>query len=270
MKKKHIAKKTSKGSEQPTFYRVSLASEREGSSFYPEYSIILKTTESVNNLYNLYKAGRSGAKGGPSTHDQQDLYRAMLVFACAGLDVFVKEIVKDKLSRLMSVDKDVEMKFLEYVQKGLKNEKILSTVALALVSHAPRDIFLSEYISSMTGDSLQSFEALCRVSNASGLDTSKLLSKIKKEQIKDAFEVRNQIIHEMDINVGKNTSGTTAYRTRRQRVATAMEKHIKIVLGLAEEIFSAYRKKFENYGFEIEKKPGSTKSLIGKIRPKRV
>ena len=79
------------------FYTISLLIEKESSIFYDEYNILSKTVESVNSFNALYKAGRSGAKGGPSTHEQQDLYRAVLVFACAGLDVFVKQLVKNKL-----------------------------------------------------------------------------------------------------------------------------------------------------------------------------
>jgi len=250
------------------FYSFLFSSEREINPFYPEYSILLKTAESVNSFHDLYKVSRSGASGGPSTHEQQDLYRAMLIFACAGLDVFVKKLVKDKLSQLLPVDKEVEKKFMEYVQKGLKDEKILNTVALALINPVPRDIFLNEYIKSMTGDSLQSVEALCTVSNASGLDTKKIFSKTKIDSIKEAFDVRNQIIHEMDINVEDSTSRTTGYRTRRQRISTTMEKHTKNILDLAGELFIAYKEKFERYKIGVKKEQVVVSTPRVKITPR--
>src|SRR3989344_9246209 len=136
----------SKGKGVESFYKISLPGEKESSIFYDEYNILSKTAESVNNFSALYKAGRSGAKGGPSTHEQQDLYRAMLVFACAGLDVFVKQLVKNKLSQLVEVDTKVQDKFKNYVKDGIKKDEkeILNTVALALIDQTPRNVFLGE------------------------------------------------------------------------------------------------------------------------------
>lgn len=239
------------------FYGFTLTQEKETDLFFPEYSILQKTAESVNNFYDLYKKGRSSAKGGPATHEQQDLYRAMLVFSCAGLDVFVKKLVKDKLPQLIPLDKDVEQKFLEYVQKGLKGENVINTVALALVNQTPRNVFLNEYIKGMTGDSLQSVEALFTVSNASGLDTKSILNKTMKDSIREAFTVRNQIIHEMDINVESGTPRTTGYRTRRQRAARTMEDHTRNILDFAAGLYKAYKEKFAKYKIGIKKEVSS-------------
>ena len=255
MTKKSMAKSKGKGAK--SFYKVSLPAEKENSIFYDEYNILSKTTESINSFNALYKAGRSGARGGPSTHEQQDLYRAMLIFACAGLDVFVKQLVKNKLPQLLEIDKDVQGKFKEFVKRGIKKDEkeILNIVALALIDQAPRNVFLGEYIKSMTGDSLQSVSELKRVSEASGLDTKKVFSDKKANTLKDAFIARNQIIHEMDINISESISRTTGYRTRRQRKSTLMEEHTKSILGLAEELFSAYKEKFQKYKIGVEKKP---------------
>lgn len=254
MPRKSKIKPTRKGAE--SFYKISLPAERESSIFYDEYNILIKTTESVNSFNALYREGRSGASG-PSTHEQQDLYRAVLVFACAGLDVFVKQLVKNKLPQLLEVDKDVQVKFKESVRRGLeKDEKeILNTVALALIDQTPRNVFLNAYIKTMTGNSLQSVSELRRVSEASGLDTKKIFTDNKANTLKDAFIARNQIIHEMDINISDSTSRTTGYRTRRQRKAMVMEEHTKSILGLAEELFSAYKDKFQKYKIGVEKKP---------------
>jgi hypothetical protein len=157
---------------QPTtnFYSVSLLAEVEDSQFYSEFSIIGKTVDAVNSFHWVYRSGRTGARGGPSTHAQQDLYRAMLIFACAGLDIFVKQLIRTKLPKLISADKKAEAKFKEHVKRGLnKDDKaVLNTVALALIDKNPRDIFLADYLDSMTSESLQSVEELCKVSDAPG------------------------------------------------------------------------------------------------------
>lgn len=237
------------------FYKASLEEEPAESQFFPEYSIIIKTIDAVNSFNALYKNGRFGAKG-PSTHEQQDLYRAMLVFACAGLDIFVKQLIKTKLIRLIDADKQAHSKFKEYVRRDLKKKEadMLNIVAFALIDRNPRDAFLSEYIENLTDDSLQSVEQLCRVSEASGLETNKIFTSDKKTMLKEAFHVRNQIIHEMDINVDAQKQRNTGYRTRRQRKSSIMEKHARSMLDLACEIFAAYKTKYRNANLE-DKKP---------------
>lgn len=237
------------------FYKVRLAEEPPESNFYAEYSIITMTADAVNSFNALYKKDRFGAKG-PSTHEQQDLYRAMLVFACAGLDIFVKQLVKAKLLSLVEVDAQARDKFQKYVRRELNKKEgdMLNLVAFALIEHAPRDIFLREYLESLTRDSLQSVDQLCKVSEASGLDTHRIFSNTKMTSLKDAFAVRNEIIHEMDINVSSGrVKKTTGYRTRRQRKAGIMETHTKVILDLACEIFSAYKKKYESANIAVKK-----------------
>lgn len=249
--------------ERPTprqttnFYSVSLPVETEDSQFYSEFSIIVRTVDAVNSFHYVYKSWRTGAKGGPSTHAQQDLYRAMLIFACAGLDIFVKQLIKMKLSKLIGADKKAEAKFKEHVRRGLNKDdkEVLNTVALALIDKNPRDIFLGEYLESMTSESLQSVEELCRVSEASGLDTKSIFGTEKRNLLKDAFTVRNQIIHEMDITLFYDGAKKTGHRTRRQRRADVMEKHTKAILDLAQELFLAYRSRFEEFKIGTEKAP---------------
>ena len=237
------------------FYKASVPAEKPSSSFYLEYNFLLKTIEAVNSFNHQYRTTRSGTKGGPSTHAQQDLYRAMLIFACAGLDVFVKQLVKTKIPKLIVYDQIAHNKFKEFVKRGLKKDPndILNTVALALIDRHPREVFLKDYIESMTSESLQSVNELCRVSDASGLNTKEIFTLQKQNQLKDAFHVRNQIIHEMDLNISPDVSKTSRYRTRRERKSSIMEKHTKIILDLAQELFLAYKTQFEDFKIDVAK-----------------
>jgi hypothetical protein len=179
----------------------------------------------------------------------------MLIFACAGLDIFVKQLIRTKLPRLIGADKRAEAKFKEHVRRGLNKDdkEVLNTVALALIDRNPREVFLADYVESMTSESLQSVEELCRVSDASGLDTKSIFGTEKRNLLKDAFTVRNQIIHEMDITVTREGAKNTGHRTRRQRRADVMEKHTRAILDLAVELFCAYKKKFEEFKIDTEK-----------------
>jgi hypothetical protein len=257
-KKTKTKKKSSK--REPSFYKITLPVEKTGDPFYLEYTILSTTTEAVNSFNLLYKAIRTGVKGGPSTHNQQDLYRAMLVFACAGLDMFVKQLINTKLPDLIPADKTALDKFKDYVKSGIKKDEkqMLNTVAFALIDQNPRSVFLKEYIAGMTNESLQSVDELYKVSSASGLDTKTIFDNNKRNLIRDAFTVRNEIIHEMDINVSNDNSNTTGYRKRRQRTCPAMEKHTKTILDLAQELFLAYKKKCKECNVNVEKGKSKT------------
>jgi hypothetical protein len=245
--------------QTPNFYSITIPAEDEDSQFYSEFSIIGRTVDAVNSFHYVYRSGRTGAKGGPSTHAQQDLYRAMLVFACAGLDIFVKQLIRTKLPKLIGADKKAEVKFKEHVRRGLNKDdkEVLNTVALALIDRNPREVFLADYLESMTSESLQSVEELCRVSEASGLDTKLIFGADKRNLLKDAFAVRNQIIHEMDITVSQDATKKTGHRTRRQRRAEVMEKHTRAMLDLALELFQAYKMRFQEFRIDAEKKSQS-------------
>lgn len=256
-KKKRVVKKAA-AAQQRTFYGLTLASEPAGSLFEIEHTVISKTVESVNNFNNLYRAGRNGAKGGPSTHAQQDLYRAMLVFACAGLDMLVKQLLASKLPLLVDEDESAQHKFKEFVKGGIsRNEKeVINFVALALIDTRPRDIFLKNYIESMTRESLQSGGELCRASDASGLNTKQIFTPTKLNYLKDAFAVRNEISHEMDLNLVSTASRTVRYRSRRTRTAVVMEGHTRTILDLAVELFLAYKTKVEGLRVGVVKQTG--------------
>lgn len=242
--------KINKVNKSTEFYKVSLEEEESGSPFYPEYSIFLNTVASVNSFYAWYRTSRKGAKGGPATHKQQDLYRAMLVFACAGLDMLVKQLIKTKLVKLVEFDTNATDKFKDYVKRGLKKDnkdsEILNVIAFALIDRNPREVFLREYISHFTGGSLQSTKELWKVSEASGLEKGKLFPDETEKSLDAAFRVRNEIIHQMDINIAEVKSRTQGFRNRIQREAPTMKKHTENILKVAEDLFRAYKDKFKN------------------------
>jgi hypothetical protein len=167
----------------------------------------------------------------------------------------MKQLIRTKLPKLIAADKKAEAKFKDYVKRGLgKDDKdVLNMVALALVDRNPREVLLADYLESMTSESLQSVEELYKVSEASGLDSKLIFNNERRNLLKDAFTVRNQIIHEMDIVVTHEGTKKTGYRTRRQRRASVMKKHTRALLDLAQELFTAYKKRFEEFRIDTEK-----------------
>lgn len=249
-------RKTSETAQPKQFFSLPKSVDDKNDPFYPEYTVLSKTVDAVNSFHSLYADLRVG-KAGPSTHQQQDLYRAMLVFACAGLDVFVKQLVERKIPQLVDRDISAKERFLTYVKKGLnlEDKKILNTLALALIDQSPREVLISEYVSSLSEDSLQSVDELHRVAAASGLDCNVIFTNEKRNILRDAFKVRNEIVHAMDINIDdlEKVLRTTGYRTRRQRVAVEMEKHTRNILELACKLLDEYRKKYSSLAIDVKK-----------------
>lgn len=231
-------------SSPPKFFDSKITLKQDD-VFYPEFIIFSKTIETVNSINSLYHSGRVGKKGGPSTHAQQDLYRAMLVFACAGLDILLKRLTVTKLPQIISKDQKAKEKFKEFVRRGINKEEkeLLNLVAFALIDSSPQDFLVREYVEELTKDSLQATTKITKICESSGLETKMIIGASKLNALNDAFKVRNEIIHEMDINLNAPTS-SRGYRTRRQRQAPQMESHTITILELAESIFIQYKEKY--------------------------
>ncbi len=220
------------------FYSVLVSPPRKSSHFFYEYTILCKTIDTVNNFSNLYKNERKEKKG-PTEDVVQDLHRAMLIFACAGLDVLVKSLIRTKLPELLETSSLAKETFVSTIKNGLNKKEssdLLSIVALALSDHNPRDILLQEYIEDLVGNSLQSVAQLKKISRALGIDIKLILAKDVERKIDESFKTRNEIIHEMDV-INKNSDLSRNGKTRRQRHAQKMESQTKDILDFSQSIF---------------------------------
>lgn len=72
-------------------------------------------------------------------------------------------------------------------------------MAQVLADKSPRAKLVEDYIRELTGDSLQSADEILRTAAALGLDTKALALDIPR--LKDIFQIRNKIIHELDLDL---------------------------------------------------------------------
>lgn len=187
--------------------------ECEKSRLILEYS-----HESAQALLNAFQLSRHnrGATSGTSTDEEQDLLRAMLVMAASGLDSATKQLVGESLPRLVEIDVKVRSGLEEFVRRSIRgdveeSDSRTGTAFLARVlsvSNQQRQV-VEEYIKDLTKGSLQSHSELARTASALGLSPKKL--GITEKNLKLIFEVRNKVIHELDINF------TTPNRNRNPR-----------------------------------------------------
>ena len=174
----------------------------------------IDTVESLLNLYHFLRTQRSAR--GISTHAEHDLLRAMLVFACAGLDSFLKQALKDAYSIVLdksssasdALEKFVSRRITQFGEPGKADDEEAIELKLdrkflakALTSRSPRDSMIKESQKVLAAGSLQSQSEISRIVSHLGLDEKAI--GLDQAQLRSVFDRRNKIIHEMDMQIGR-------------------------------------------------------------------
>lgn len=167
-----------------------------------------QTVAATNSFHSLFCERHKDGKPAED-HYEQDLLRAMLLFACSGLDAAVKQLVRDALESVIAQDEGSQGQFAKYIERRLKrsaSEELgqstagfdYGLLAGALASPQPRQALISSLKESLTADSLQSRDQLLKVAAHFALTRDDVLAADKVT--KEAFLARNQLAHEMDID----------------------------------------------------------------------
>jgi hypothetical protein len=136
----------------------------------------------------------------------------MLLFACSGLDATIKQLVRDALESVISRDAGSQSQFAKYIERRVKRsgtdefERVqlgqpsldYALLSNVLASPEPRVELIKSLTGSLTSDSLQSRDQLLKVAAHFALTREDILAA--DEITKKAFEARNQLVHEMDID----------------------------------------------------------------------
>ena len=163
----------------------------------------LFSSGSLLQAFELARKNRGKSRGG-TTDQEQDILRAMLVMACAGLDAGLKQVIKDALPFLVKVNAGAQTGLETFVERQIRGEETdfgsnAKYLAKVLASSSPYTRVIDSYINALTGDSLQSADQLFKVATALGLDPNAL--GLDKKLLRPIFVARNQIIHELDIDL---------------------------------------------------------------------
>jgi 2-polyprenyl-6-methoxyphenol hydroxylase-like FAD-dependent oxidoreductase len=191
------------------------------------HDVLGQAAHACQSFHNLFNASRTGAGRGTTTDAEQDTLRAMLVFACAGLHSALKQLVRDALPSVIDRDPGAHTNFTKSVERKLPDiERSRDLLASVLTAYNPRQHLLARLMDDLQADSLQSVGQLSKIAAAFNIKSSELGDM---RILKEAFEARNQIIHEMDINF-------SATRSRRQRKKQDMERLTETVLTFASSL----------------------------------
>lgn len=199
-----------RGLEPAVWCAETETAQRFLASTYDSVEAVFLTLQTIRNVRRTRGENVTGRLPGP----EEDLLRAAIVFAAAGMDATLKRLVADSLPTLLRGRADVQTKFEDFVRSRLTLETAPATLARYLIAPVPRDLIISDYVSSLTGESLQSVEQLHKVAGALGLNDRDLRQEIG--QLKPLFVARNEISHELDL-LHTQRQGDRSRRTRRIR-----------------------------------------------------
>jgi hypothetical protein len=210
--------------------------------------ILDHASRTVRSLFRTFDHVREKrATFGTSTDEEQDILRAALVFAAAGLDSCLKQLIKDAVPTLARLDSNVQEEFETFVQRQIKSD--VSNLAEAnskakflakiLASPNPHEKLLSSYVQYLTGESLQSFAQLNRAAIALGAKMQFITENEPK--LVNIFKVRNKIIHELDVIF----SGKPGHRQRNNRKKADLQEYAELLLQVTDGIINKVQSKIE-------------------------
>ncbi len=196
------------------------------------FTIVCNAHDTASSFLDTFESVRSArkAKGAPRD-EEQDLLRACLVFAGAGLDSMAKQLVRDALPVVVDRHEGAHAMLKQHVERHVFREVTdasLSMLADVLVDRQPRTRLISRMVFDLTTGSLQSSEEVMRVGSYFDIPSSALVADPRALQ--KIFNSRNQIVHEMDVDFDQIN------RNRRSRTRATMTSSTNDVFAVSDRL----------------------------------
>lgn len=169
--------------------------------------IIKKTQKVVNSLFSVYESVQKSRKSNKGlTEKEGDILRSMLIFSASGLDSVVKQLVRDTMLDVTKKNLEVQKQLEKYIERKLKTKNTegvdildMKFVSQVLATRSPYERIIEIEIDELTGGSLQSKDELLKIASTFAIEPNQITKNV--ERLKEIFDARNQMIHEMDINL---------------------------------------------------------------------
>lgn len=207
------------------------------------YLILKYAHDTSESLLDAFSRLHGGGRGAP-TDEQQDLLRAMVVFAGAGIDAMTKQLIRDALPVMVETVPDARQRVEKLVPRHLRrgggdadDETDISLsvnpqrLAKVLLASSPQAGLVELLIGDLTAGSLQSADELYRVASYLGIDRTSLGAT--DAPLRAVFDCRNKLIHEMDIDFSQPN------RNRFPRRRNDMVTHTRTILDVSRSILGA-------------------------------
>jgi hypothetical protein len=165
------------------------------------------TVDDLLNALDVVRTHRKLIDGkgfkGSLASNEQDLLRAGLALAGAGLDSSIKRLVRDVLPILLDDAESEGSRDLHGFatrQIGVQQVVDPSRTAALFLAVSPRQALIDEFVEDLTGSSIQSVAAVHRIATVLGLP-KKHAVRAAITALRPAFVARNQVAHELDLQV---------------------------------------------------------------------
>ena len=209
------------------------------------YLILCNSHDTASSFLHIFEDTRRqrNARGTP-TDEEQDLLRAMLLFASAGLDSMVKQLIRDALPSVVEQDEDSEKMFQQFVARKLVRSESIdrSLLAEVIADRQPRDRLVRLMVEELVSGSLQSVEELRKVGSYFAIPSSSLIPNKEQAKVRRIFAARNRIIHEMDVDFDQPN------RNRRPRRKQQMIDDTNLVFSVSERFLKRVAAKLKAIG----------------------
>lgn len=220
------------------------------SPVHPAQRFLASAYDSVSSLIEQsYPALRSQRDGGRGrlTHAEQDLFRAAVVFAGAGVDAVLKQALRSCVPIQILRSSSAREKYIKFVEGYIQDGQPISSRRMArlLIEASPELMLREAYVQRLTGSSLQSQEQVTVALAAMGLEGRQELFKESKD-LNDLFKTRNQIAHEMDMTLTAVRS--RGKRTRHERSLTTYVSMCHTGLNYCQRVLNALEGTLANDG----------------------
>lgn len=184
-----------------------------------------RARRSSESFLKAFDAARQGP--GAPNDSEQDLLRAMLVFASAGLDASVSHLGRDCASPMFDKSPKLREEVTSFAQKQLEMSSQGTKFLLDILrdTHPKLDKALAQtFMKIETENSLQSPDQLLRICSFFEISNGDLTKDIKG--LREVFRARNLIIHEMDVNFDAQRRRRTS--RRREDMVAYTEKVLRV------------------------------------------
>ena len=193
---------------------------------------------SCNEFHGLYKTSRR-RKSGNSTDAEEDLLRAMLLFAASGLDSVVKQLIRRCLQPVVEQSEEARSRLEKTVARRLRkgdqiDEKLLAAL---LVSDSHFATSVAVVRDSLLSSSMQATSQLSAVAELFSVSPRDIVHDYN--QLNEIFRERNHIAHEMDVDLDQPN------RSRRQRPQDTYAEWSGALLSIAERFIQQVDKKLK-------------------------
>ena len=205
------------------------------------YLILCNAHDASSSFLDIFDTTRRNrnARGAP-TDEEQDLLRAMLTFASAGLDSMVKQLIVDTLPSVIDQSVGAAESFRSFIEKRLYRSEELDhrLIAEVLCSAQPRKQLINVLVNELTAGSLQSSDAVFRAGSFFDIPSRDLCGD--PNRLTQVFRSRNEMIHEMDIDFDQPN------RNRRPRRRQAMIDNTNLIFSVANSFLRGVADRLDN------------------------